>query len=142
MSEFDFLNTKAHRVITKWFQPYNILESAKKYFELSDYTFNGMNKFDFMEEFLDEIKTSSKSVITLGLYMKNVNKFYVLKLKKEFNEKDDISALHNLLLTKEFSFSEEDEKNQNGINYITDTDKAFNMIDMGKAEASFIMNVA
>jgi len=141
MSEIDFYNTKGHRIITKWIQPYVILETAKKYFDVSDYTFNGLNKFDFMETFLEEIKTSAKSIITMGLYMKNVNKFYVLKLKPEFEEKDDISAIHNLLLTKELEFTEKDQKEQEGIKYITDIDEAFNVIDLGKAEASFIMNI-
>jgi len=141
MSDLDFYNIKGHRIITKWFQPYIILETAKKYFDVTEYTFNGLNKFDFMEKFLTEIKTSSNSIITIGLYMKNVNKFYVLKLKQEFIEKDDISALHNLLLKTEFEYTEQAQKEQDGIKYITDTDEAFNVIDLGKAEASFIMNI-
>ena len=84
------LNKKGHRIVTKWFQPYMILESAKNFFNVVDYTFNGQNKFDIMDEFLSEIKKSEK--ITVGLYMKNVNKFYLLTLKDNLNEESDILA--------------------------------------------------
>ncbi len=72
--------------------------------------------------------------------MKNVNKFYVLVLKDEINEENDISALYNLLLNNQFD-SDEHYDNDDWCQIIQDTDKAFNMIDLGKAEASFIMNL-
>ena len=135
----DKLSTqKGHRIVTKWFQPYMILESAKKFFNLTDYTFNGISKFDTMDKFLKEIENSDK--ITVGLYMKNVNKFYLLQLKEEINEKDDISALNNLLFKNQFN-SEEHYDSDDWIEITTDTDKAFSMIDLGKAEASFIMKL-
>ena len=135
----DKLSTqKGHRIVTKWFQPYMILESAKKFFNLTDYTFNGISKFDTMDKFLKEIENSDK--ITVGLYMKNVNKFYLLQLKEEIKEKDDISALNNLLFKNQFN-SEEHYDSDDWIEITTDTDKAFSMIDLGKAEASFIMKL-
>ncbi len=132
------LTQKGHRIVTKWFQPYMILESAKKFFNLTDYTFNGISKFDTMDKFLKEIENSDK--ITVGLYMKNVNKFYLLQLKEEIKEKDDISALNNLLFKNQFN-SEEHYDSDDWIEITTDTDKAFSMIDLGKAEASFIMKL-
>ena len=89
------LNQKGHRIVTKWFQPYMILESAKKYFDLKDYTFNGQNKFEMMDKFLEEIKNSEK--ITVGLYMKNVNKFYLLTLKNGIDENNDISKYYMIV---------------------------------------------
>jgi len=132
------LTEKGHRIVTKWFQPYMILESAKKYFDVTDYTFNGMTKFECMDKFLEEIKSSEN--ITIGLYMKNVNKFYVLNLKPEYNEESDILALENLLFKNKFG-SDENKESEDWIEITKDTDKAFNMIDLGKAEASFIMNL-
>ena len=132
------LTQKGHRIVTKWFQPYMILESAKKFFNLTDYTFNGISKFDTMDKFLKEIENSDK--ITVGLYMKNVNKFYLLQLKEEIKEKDDISALNNLLFKNQFN-SEEHYDSDDWIEITTDTDKAFSLIDLGKAEASFIMKL-
>lgn len=132
------LTQKGHRIITKWFQPYMILESAKKYFDVTDYTFNGITKFDTMDKFLNEIKQSNG--ITVGLYMKNVNKFYVLKLKQNIQQESDIMALENLLFKNKFN-SDENYESDDWIMVTDDTDKAFNMIDLGKAEASFIMNL-
>ncbi len=132
------LNQKGHRIVTKWFQPYMILESAKKYFDLKDYTFNGQNKFEMMDKFLEEIKNSEK--ITVGLYMKNVNKFYLLTLKNGIDENNDITALYNLLFKNQFN-SDEHYDSDDWVEITTDTDKAFSMIDLGKAEASFIMNL-
>jgi len=111
---------------------------SKKYFDVTDYTFNGMTKFECMDKFLEEIKSSEN--ITIGLYMKNVNKFYVLNLKPEYNEESDILALENLLFKNKFG-SDENKESEDWIEITKDTDKAFNMIDLGKAEASFIMNL-
>lgn len=127
---------KGHRIITKWFQPYMILESVKKYFDVTDYTFSGMNKFDVMDEFLEQIRTAD--TITAGLYMKNVNKFYLMKLKSGINQESDIAALENLLFKNGFE-SEENPDSDDWVEITQDTDKAFNMIDLGKAEAAFIM---
>ena len=57
------LTQKGHRIVTKWFQPYMILESAKKFFNLTDYTFNGISKFDTMDKFLKEIENSDKITV-------------------------------------------------------------------------------
>lgn len=128
---------KGHRIVTKWFQPYMILESAKKSFEITDYTFSGLNKFEMMDTFLGELR--KKDSIKIGLYMKNVNKFYLLTLKEGLTQDSDISALENLLLKDKFGSDE--TLADNDIEITTDTDKAFNMIDLGKAEAAFIMDL-
>ena len=127
-----------HRIIKKWFQPYMIIESAKKNFDIIDYTFSGQNKFEMMNNFLEEL--NKKDTIKFGLYMKNVNKFYLLTLKKGLSQDSDISALENLLLKDRFG-SDEIVNDNDWIEITTDTDKAFNMIDLGKAEAAFIMNL-
>lgn len=129
---------KGHRIIKKWFQPYIILESAKKYFDITDYTFSGQNKFEMMDKFLAEIKHTTS--IKFGLYMKNVNKFYLLTLKENLQQTSDIEALENLLLKDKFGTNENVDEND-WLEVITDTDKAFSLIDLGKAEASFIMNL-
>ena len=134
----ELLSQKGHRIVIKWFQPYMILQAAKKYFDIHDYTFNGLNKFECMDDFLNEINSAQK--ITIGLYMKNVNKFYVLVLKDGINQENDISALYNLLLNNQFD-SDEHYDNDDWCQVIQDTDKAFNMIDLGRAEASFIMKL-
>lgn len=37
----DLLIYPTHRIITKWIEPYVLLETVKKYFDVKDYTFTG-----------------------------------------------------------------------------------------------------
>lgn len=148
----DLLIYPTHRIITKWIEPYVLLEKVKKYFDLKDYSFTGFNKQEVKKEFLSAIENSSKEKISMGLYMKNVNKFYLLTLKEnvdkildEYNVPEvlknlDLTVLHKVILTKELGFTEEEQMAQEGIKYIKVENEAFDMIDLGKAEASFIMS--
>lgn len=147
----DLLIYPTHRIITKWIEPYVLLETIKKYFDVKDYTFTGANKAEVKQEFLKAIEKSSKDKISMGLYMKNVNKFYLLALREdvnsildEYNVPDvlrtlDLTVLHKVILTKELGFTEDEQMAQDGIKYIKVENEAFDMIDLGKAEASFIM---
>lgn len=140
-----------HRIITKWVEPYVLLEKVKKYFDMQEFEFNGQNKQDVKAKFLQAIEEANEKQISMGLYMKNVNKFYLLTLREnvdaildEFEVPDvlkklDLTVLHKVLITKELGYSEEDQMSQNGIKYIKQESEAFDMIDSGKAEASFIM---
>lgn len=140
-----------HRIITKWIEPYVLLEKVKKYFDVKDFEFNGQNKNEVKAKFLQSIEEANAKQISMGLYMKNVNKFYLLTLREnvdgilnEFEVPDvlkklDLTVLHKVLITKEFGYSEEEQMAQNGIKYIKQESEAFDLIDMGKAEASFIM---
>ena len=147
----DLLIYPTHRIITKWIEPYVLLESVKKYFDVKDYTFTGANKNEIKQEFLSAIEKSAKSKISMGLYMKNVNKFYLLTLRENVDEilneykvpdvlkNLDLTVLHKVIITKELGFTEEEQMAQDGIKYIKVENEAFDMIDLGKAEASFIM---
>lgn len=140
-----------HRIITKWIEPYVLLEKIKKYFDVKDFEFNGQNKQEMKEKFLQAIEYENEKQISMGLYMKNVNKFYLLTLREnvdkileEFGVPDvlkklDLTVLHKVLITKEFGYSEEEQMAQDGIKYIKQESEAFDMIDSGTAEASFIM---
>ena len=147
----DLLIYPTHRIITKWIEPYVLLETIKKYFDVKDYTFTGANKAEVKQEFLKSIEKSSKDKISMGLYMKNVNKFYLLTLREDVSgildgfkvpevlKNLDLTVLHKVILTKELGFTEEEQMAQDGIKYIKVENEAFDMIDSGKAEASFIM---
>lgn len=127
---------KGHRIIKKWFQPYVILETVKKYFEVTDITFDGKTKLDSMKKFISEINSAER--ITIGLYMKNVNKFYLLKLSNDTDSSSDITVLENLLSVNNFDNPNVSDFHE-WVEVIKDTDKAINLIDIGKAEAAFIM---
>ncbi len=140
-----------HRIITKWVEPYVLLEKVKKYFDIKDFEFNGENKSLIKSKFLQEIEHENEKQISMGLYMKNVNKFYLLKLRENVDKildeydvpdvlkKLDLTVLHKILITKEFEYTQEEQMAQKGIKYIKQESEAFDMIDSGKAEASFIM---
>lgn len=137
-----------HRIITKFIEPYVLLEAVKKYFDMEEFVFNSTNKQKVKEQFLAAIEKSNEKVISVGLYMKNVNKFYLLKLKDgmldlvdapDVLKKLDLTVLHDLIITKELGYSKEEQMAQQGIKYIKQEFEAFDMIDSGKAEASFIM---
>lgn len=140
-----------HRIITRRIEPYVLLEKVKKYFDIKEFNFDGTNKKEVKAEFLQAIEDENQKQISMGLYMKNVNKFYLLTLREnvdsildEFEVPDvlkklDLTVLHKVLITKEFGYSEEQQMAQDGIKYIKQESEAFDLVDMGKAEASFIM---
>lgn len=140
-----------HRIITKWIEPYVLLEKVKKYFDLEEFQFNGQNKLEVKAQFLQAIEDANEKQISMGLYMKNVNKFYLLTLREDVSsildeyevpdvlKKLDLTVLHKVLITKEFGYTQEEQMAQDGILYIKQEHEAFDMVDSGKAEASFIM---
>lgn len=104
-----------NKIITKWIEPYVLLETIKKNCELiKDFTFDGFSKNEVKTEFLKHLRKEN----TFGLYMKNVNKFYL------FGGNIDIEQV--------FGFISSDFQNTE------DIEKPFEMVDMGKAEASLI----
>lgn len=140
-----------HRIITKRVEPYVLLDKVKKYFNVKDFEFNGSNKKDVKAKFLQAIEDENEKQISMGLYMKNVNKFYLLTLRENVDsilneyevpdvlKKLDLTVLHKVLITKEFEYTQEEQMAQEGIKYIKQESEAFDLIDSGKAEASFIM---
>lgn len=138
-----------HRIITKRIEPFVLLDKVKKYFDVTDFQFDGKNKAEVKAKFLQAIEDANQKQISMGLYMKNVNKFYLLTLRENVDEilkdtpdvlkKLDLTVLHKVLITKEFGYSEEQQMAQDGIKYIKQESEAFDLIDFGKAEASFIM---
>lgn len=103
-----------NKVITKWIEPYVLLEELKKSCEMKNFIFDGISKKQIKKKFFEALDNND----TFGLYMKNVNQFYVFKGKIN---------LETLLKLSE-----------DNIENIKDKDTVINMIDMGKAEAGFI----
>ena len=140
-----------HRIITKWIEPYVLLDKIKKYFDLEEFQFNGQSKNEVKAKFLQSIENENEKQISMGLYMKNVNKFYLLKLREDINgildefevpevlKKLDLTVLHKVLITKELGYTQDEQMAQDGIKYIKQESEAFDLVDLGKAEASFIM---
>ena len=105
-----------NKIITKWIEPYVLLETLKKNCKLvKDFTFDGFSKNNIKKEFLKELAKENN----FGLYMKNVNKFYL------FSGNADINKIFELT-SSDYEITE-------------DIEKPFEMVDMGKAEAGIIM---
>jgi len=137
-----------HRIITKRIEPFVLLEKIKKYFDVKEFDFTAATKDAVKEKFLAEIEKANAERISMGLYLKNVNKFYLLSLNKDVSglidapeilKKLDLTVLHELIITKELGYTKEEQMAQVGIKYIKQEHEAFDMIDDGSAEASFIM---
>ena len=149
--EDDLLIFPTHRILTRWVEPYVLLEKVKKYYDVEEFVFDGKTKAEMKAKLLEEIEKSSKERISMGLYMKNVNKFYLLKLRENVNDildeykvpevlkTLDLIVLHKVIISKELGYTQEEQMAQDGILYIKQEEEAFDMIDSGKAEASFIM---
>lgn len=111
-------------VITKWIEPYKLLETIKDYYNYKDFTFDTISKNMEKKKFIKELEKSKNSI---GLYMKNVNKFYL------FTAQEDIDICSKL--TEVFNFTNED------IEIISDDlNRSFDMVDTAKAEASIIIH--
>lgn len=107
----------ANYVIKKWIEPYVLLETLKSHYEMKELIFDGFSKKTLKNDFIGELQKGN----AFGLYMKNVNKFYIFRYNGSFN-------LENL-----FGFSKDDYS-------LTEAyDEALNMVDMGKAEAAVIL---
>lgn len=105
-------------IIRKWVEPYKLLETIKEVSSTEEFTFDGSNKTILKTHFLKQLRETKG----FGLYMKNVNKFYLF----------DTSANLKEILVRNFELNEQDFE-------ITDDEKKpFDDIDSGKAEASIL----
>lgn len=109
-------------IITKWIDPYKLLETIKEEYIYQDYTFDGLSKDIEKKNFLKKLSSSKFSI---GLYMKNVNKYYLFTRTEEFDIFSKLAETFGLK-ADDFEIS-------------GDVEKPFEMIDLGKAEAGVII---
>lgn len=110
-------------IIRKWIEPYVLLETAKKSFEMEDLTFDGFSKNEKKNELLKKLASAKGGAF--GLYMKNVNKFYLFSTDKNIDIEKD-------LIQQTLNFKEEDYEITEDIN------KPIELVDIGKAEAGIL----
>ncbi|MBR1753384.1 DUF1015 domain-containing protein [bacterium] len=136
--EDDLLIFPTHRIILRKIE--GLLDKIKKYFDVKE--------LSSKEELLKEIEIANTKQISMGLY---TGKYYLLTLRENVDgileeykvpkvlRKLDLIVLHKALISKEFGYTDEEQMAQDGILYIKQEQEAFDMIDKGQAEASFIM---
>lgn len=110
--------------IKKWIEPYVLLETLKKKYQMSDITFDGITKEMSKNKMFKAIQNSNNQAF--GLYMKNVNKFYIFQAETAL-------ATEEVMQTLDFQ-NEDYELTQDRETPIKD-------VDVAKAEAAIIMNV-
>ncbi len=108
-------------IITKWIEPYVLLETVKSHYNGSVLNFTTESKDIEKKKFLKALQNSKNSI---GLYMKNVNKYYFFVSAKNIKIVD--------ILKDEFEFLNSD------LIKTDDVDELFEMVDMGQAEAGII----
>ncbi len=123
-----------HMIIKKRIEPYNLIEGVKKYYTVEDYTFKGVDKFSILETFISKLNEIQKTSVAFGLYMKNVNKFYLAYSDENINNLED--SLDKKVINNILEISD----NQEDIICTDSRDEALSSIDMGKAEASIIIS--
>ena len=109
-------------IVKKWIEPYVLLETYKKYFEMQDITFDGFSKNNAKSKMLKIL--SDNDGISFGLYMKNVNKFYVFKSDKPVNA-DELMHIIGM--------------EPSDYVYNQSTDESVSAVDLAKAEAALIL---
>ena len=110
-------------IVKKWIEPYVLLETYKKHYDMQDFTFDGFNKNDAKSKMLKLI--SQNLGMVFGLYMKNVNKFYVFSSDKQINANELMLAIGMEPDDYEFNKSTED---------------SISAVDLAKAEAALILS--
>ena len=95
-----------------------LLETIKEQSTTEEFTFDGTNKAVLKNHFLKQLRETKG----FGLYMKNVNKFYIFDTNSNIKE----------IILKSFNLTDKDYE------ISEDENKAFNMIDSGEAEASIL----
>jgi len=109
-------------IIKKWIEPYVLLETLKTHFKMLDLTFDGFSKSAQKSKMYKIIDKSEGKAF--GLYMKNVNKFYVFNSENLINSDELLEVI---------SVKNDD------CEYSDDREVPINYVDLAKAEAAIII---
>jgi hypothetical protein len=109
-------------IIKKRIEPYILLETFKSNFSIQDITFDGLSKGISKSKMFSLLEKSENKAY--GLYMKNVNKFYIFS-------SDETITVDKILRCVGL--------NQEDIEYINDAETALNYVDLAKAEAAILL---
>ena len=129
-----------HRIIEKLISRREILKKVAKYYDIEI--------VHDKVQFLNKIEIEKAKQITTGLVVKNDSNYYVLKLKKDVEkslqfppalQKLDLVILHELVLKKEFGYTQEELLAQKYIKYERRETAVFEAIRK-EASACFIVS--
>lgn len=112
-------------IVTKWLEPYVILETFKRDFDCTDLTFDGSTKLLKLKELMLQLEIAPQGAV--GMYLKNVNKFYFMTPKDNVDVVEDILKT-SLKLDSTADFSPE-----------KDVMQPIQKVDMAKAEVGILI---
>ena len=142
-----------HRIITKSADSEKLLGKLKEFFDITVYPFEKSNKTKVRNQFTIELENISQNNIVFGMYLKNVDKYFMFKLREkaavnklleekgvpEVLRKLDLTVLHKIVITDFLGISEEDQTKQNGVKYVKKELEAIEAVDANSAELVFLM---
>lgn len=124
-------------IITKRIEPYDLIQGMRRNYAVEEFIFVGRNKFEVLDCVLNKIEEISKLNVAFGLYMKNVNKFYLVSSDIKIDNIDE--NIHSVILKNILNLTDEDITGCVGIEFTDDRDKVLSAVDLGKAEASLFI---
>ena len=144
----------AHRLMSKVLKlNQEDMEAALgKFFEVTPFSFNTVDRTAKKQAFLDEMKTQGENGTVLGLYTKLSHTYYLLRMRKNrapaptlealpaLLQRLDTVVLTSLLFQEVFGMTEDDLDDVSRIAYSSIADEAIDHIDQGKAELAAIHN--
>jgi len=133
-----------------------LLGHIKDYFHLQVYNFSNQKEEKIVrEKWYNDLKTMGKKMRTFGIYIKNVNRYFLLSLKDEEAymklskikkskewKRLDVTIIHTLLIDHILHITKKDISNQIYIDYTKDFLKAINQVKNDKYQVAIILNPA
>lgn len=150
MSDPGLVILPTHRLLNRCpFSPDEIINRLSRYFKISGKTYNSENEETIKSRFLYKLKKQKNS---LGLSMSGRKAYYVLKLlEKAHNDTSltsesvelatlDTVILSEIIFKEALGLTESDLDNPEIISYVSDLNKALNVVASGENKGAFILN--
>jgi len=130
-----------------------LIDAIQEHFHLKPYPFNDDNEADQRKEFFRSLNNIAENEHAFGLYLKNMNKYFILTLKNSKSyeklvtidassdwKKLDVNILNILLINHIFGVSEQQLAQQTNLDYVKDSDTAIEKVNEDKYQAALILN--
>lgn len=143
----------AHRILTGLTDQEltSFIKKCGDYFDITSIPFSKNENEKAKHNFISALKANSDAN-TIGVFMKNCLKLFILTLKPQVMETIfadeihvairslDVTVLTNLILTKILGFDQARMDNEKIFSYTTDYSKAIDAVRSGSADITFILN--
>jgi len=145
-----------HRILynLKGMKLKTLLEHIKDYFHLKVYNFSSkQEEQEIRKEWYEDLKKTGQKMHAFGVYIKNINRYFLLTLKNEEAymkmskvkkskvwKKLDVSIIHTLLIDYILHITKKDISNQIYIDYTKDFTEAIEKVKYDKYQVAIILN--